>query len=52
MKTKKFIRSKPYLPVKNLRETLNYYRDVPGFYDERTGPRIGLLPAITMLPMN
>lgn len=36
MKAKKFIRSNPYLPVKNLRETLNYYRDVLGFYDEWT----------------
>ena len=34
MKTKKFIRSGPHLPVKNLMETLAYYRDVLGFYDE------------------
>ena len=36
MKSKKFIRSNPHLPVKNLRETLSYYRDVLGFYDEWT----------------
>lgn len=36
MKTKKFIRSNPHLPVKNLRQTLDYYRDVLGFYDEWT----------------
>lgn len=36
MKTKKFIRSGPHLPVKNLRQTLDYYRDVLGFYDEWT----------------
>ena len=36
MKTKKFIRSSPHLPVKNLRETLDYYRDILGFYDEWT----------------
>lgn len=36
MKLKKFIRSNPHLPVKNLRETLNYYRDTLGFYDEWT----------------
>ena len=30
----RFIRSAPHLPVKNLRETLDYYRDVLGFYDE------------------
>ena len=38
MKTKKFIRNNPHLPVKNLRETLNYYRDILGFYDEWTRP--------------
>jgi hypothetical protein len=27
MKSKKFIRSNPQLPVRNLRETLDYYRD-------------------------
>lgn len=26
----------PHLPVKNLRETLDYYRDTLGFYDEWT----------------
>jgi|SRR6185503_12650438 len=36
MKTKKFIRSNPHLPVNNLRETLDYYRDTLGFYDEWT----------------
>ena len=36
MKPKKFIRSNPHLPVKNLRETLEYYRDRLGFYDEWT----------------
>lgn len=34
MKPKKFIRSNPHLPVKDLRETLSYYRDTLGFYDE------------------
>jgi uncharacterized glyoxalase superfamily protein PhnB len=34
MKVKKFIRSGPHLPVKNLVQTLAYYRDVLGFYDE------------------
>jgi catechol 2,3-dioxygenase-like lactoylglutathione lyase family enzyme len=33
MKAKKFIRSAPHLPVKNLKETLEFYRDVLGFYD-------------------
>jgi hypothetical protein len=36
MKGKKFIRCGPHLPVRNLRETINYYRDVLGFYDEWT----------------
>ena len=36
MKIKKFIRSNPHLPVRNLRETLDYYRDTLGFYDEWT----------------
>ena len=36
MKAKKFLRSNPHLPVKNLRQTLDYYRDVLGFYDEWT----------------
>jgi len=36
MKQKKFIRSNPHLPVKNLQETLRFYRDVLGFYDEWT----------------
>jgi len=36
MATKKFIRSNPHLPVKNLTITLNYYRDSLGFYDEWT----------------
>ena len=34
MKTKKFLRSGPHLPVKNLTETLDYYRNVLGFYEE------------------
>jgi uncharacterized glyoxalase superfamily protein PhnB len=36
MKTKKFIRCNPHLPVRDLRQTLDYYRDVLGFYDEWT----------------
>jgi len=36
MATKKFIRSNPHLPVKNLRVTLDYYRNKLGFYDEWT----------------
>jgi hypothetical protein len=36
MKTKKFIRSGPHLPVNNLSATLKYYRDVLGFYEEWT----------------
>ena len=36
MNTKKFIRNTPHLPVKNLRGTLDYYRDMLGFYDEWT----------------
>lgn len=36
MKEKKFIRSSPHPPVKNLRQTLDYYRDNLGFYDEWT----------------
>ena len=32
----KFMRSNPHLPVKNLRQTLDYYRDNLGFYDEWT----------------
>lgn len=36
MKEKKFIRSSPHLPVKNLRQTLDYYRDNLGFCDEWT----------------
>ncbi|HZY37017.1 MAG TPA: VOC family protein [Mucilaginibacter sp.] len=38
MKAKKFIRCNPHLPVKNLRQTLDYYRDTLGFYDEWTWP--------------
>ena len=33
MKPKKFIKSGPHLPVKNLRVTLDYYHDL-GFYNE------------------
>jgi uncharacterized glyoxalase superfamily protein PhnB len=36
MKPKKFIRSSPHLPVRNLEETIKYYRDNLGFYDEWT----------------
>lgn len=36
MKAKKFLKSAPHLPVKNLRETLDYYRDRLGFTDEWT----------------
>jgi uncharacterized glyoxalase superfamily protein PhnB len=32
----KFIRSNPHLPVRNLRQTLDYYRDALGFTDEWT----------------
>jgi hypothetical protein len=32
----KFIRSAPHLPVSNLQDTLNFYRDKLGFYDEWT----------------
>ncbi len=36
MKEKKFIRSSPHLPVVNLQQTLNYYRDTLSFTDEWT----------------
>ena len=36
MPTIKFSHSNPHLPVKNLRETLDYYRDKLGFYEEWT----------------
>ena len=36
MKTKKFTRSAAHLPVINLRQTLDYYRDTLGFYEEWT----------------
>lgn len=36
--TRKFIRSTIHLPVRNLRETLDYYRDVLGFCEEWTWP--------------
>lgn len=36
MKEKKFIRSGAHLPVKNLNDTLNYYKNILGFYDEWT----------------
>jgi uncharacterized glyoxalase superfamily protein PhnB len=38
MKSKKFIRSNPHLPVRNLCQTLDYYRDTLGFSDEWTWP--------------
>jgi uncharacterized glyoxalase superfamily protein PhnB len=40
MKTKKFTRSNPHLPVIDLRQTLDYYRDTLGFYDEWTEGKI------------
>jgi uncharacterized glyoxalase superfamily protein PhnB len=40
MKVKKFIRSGPHLPVINLRQTLDYYRDTLGFYEEWTEGKI------------
>lgn len=36
MKEKKFVRCGTHLPVKNLRATLDYYRDVLGFSGEWT----------------
>lgn len=36
IKSKKFIRSAAHLPVKNLKATLDYYRDKLGFTDEWT----------------
>jgi hypothetical protein len=36
MRSKKFIRMNPHLPVKNLQQTLDYYRDNLGFYEEWT----------------
>ncbi len=36
MKEKKFIRCNPHLPVRNLQQTLDYYRNTLGFYDEWT----------------
>ncbi len=36
MKTKKFISVNPHLPVRNLRETLDYYCETLGFYQEWT----------------
>jgi uncharacterized glyoxalase superfamily protein PhnB len=36
MKAKKFIRVNPQITVNNLRQTLDYYRDELGFYDEWT----------------
>ena len=36
MKTKKFIRNSTHLPVKDLQDTLVYYRDRLGFYEEWT----------------
>jgi uncharacterized glyoxalase superfamily protein PhnB len=36
MKAKKFVRNTPHLPVRNLRATLDYYRDHLGFTDEWT----------------
>jgi catechol 2,3-dioxygenase-like lactoylglutathione lyase family enzyme len=36
MKTDKFIRNNPHLPVKNLQSTIDYYRNKLGFTDEWT----------------
>lgn len=36
MQPKKFHKSGPHLPVKNLRDTLDYYRNTLGFYEEWT----------------
>ena len=36
MKDKKFIKSSPHLPIKNLKQTLDFYRDNLGFYEEWT----------------
>src|ERR1700755_3171729 len=36
MKEKKFLRCGVHIPVKNLRETLDYYREKLGFSDEWT----------------
>jgi uncharacterized glyoxalase superfamily protein PhnB len=36
MKEKKFHRIAPFVPVRNLRETLDFYRDQFGFYEEWT----------------
>lgn len=42
MKTKKFHKAGVHLPVRNLRETLDYYCDQLGFYEEWTfGPADG-----------
>jgi len=38
MKEKRFIRSNTHLPVSSLRQTLDYYRDTLGFYDEWAMP--------------
>jgi len=36
MKESKFIRSNPHLPVRNLRQTIDYYRNTLGFEEEWT----------------
>ncbi len=36
LKPKKFLKLLPHSPVKNLRQTLDYYRDKLGFTDEWT----------------
>lgn len=36
MKEKHFSHSNPHLPVRNLEETLAYYREILGFYEEWT----------------
>jgi uncharacterized glyoxalase superfamily protein PhnB len=34
MKSKKFYHCVPFMPVRNLQETIDYYRDKLGFYNE------------------
>ncbi len=36
MQEKKFFKCSPHLPVRNLKETIDYYRDVLGFDEEWT----------------
>lgn len=43
MPSKKFIRCTPHLPVKAIRQTLDYYRDTLGFTNEWTWPEEGAI---------